>query len=58
LSIYDTNGVGAERSCLCHSPTLRPWIAASGVLRGGALEPGALACFVKLAGKSRSLMQL
>src|SRR5207248_354887 len=35
-----------ERCFLCHSPTLRPWIAAhrlrsgaSGVLRGGALEP-------------------
>ncbi len=38
-----------QRSCLCHSPTLRPWIAACPrlrnrdccVLRGGVLEPGA-----------------
>lgn len=32
-----------RRSCLRHSPTLRPWIAGSGhgVLRGGVLEPGA-----------------
>jgi hypothetical protein len=50
-----TNGSCAERSCLCHSPTLRPWIAASGVLRGGALEPGARAMSEKLAGKSRRL---
>jgi hypothetical protein len=33
----------AERCCSCHSPALRPWIAAFGVLRGGDLEPGALA---------------
>jgi hypothetical protein len=49
---YDTNGSGAGRSCSCHSPTLRPWIAANGVLRGGALEPGARATFAKSAGKS------
>jgi hypothetical protein len=32
-----------QRCCLCHSPTLRPWIAGlgRGVLRGGVLEPDA-----------------
>jgi hypothetical protein len=44
----------ADRCFLCHSPTLRPWIAGSGVLRGGALEPGALAVSDKCAGKSRT----
>jgi hypothetical protein len=35
-----------RRSCLCHSPTLRPWIAdlGRGVLRGGVLQPGARRC--------------
>jgi hypothetical protein len=49
-----TRTAGAERCFLCHSPTLRPWIADSGVLRGGALEPGALAVSGKCAGKSRT----
>jgi len=40
----------AERCCLCHSPALRPWIAVFGVLRGGELEPGALAA----SGKSQA----
>jgi hypothetical protein len=43
-----TRRAGARRCCPSHSPTLRPWTAASavarpvrGVLRGGVLEPGA-----------------
>ena len=44
----------AGRCCLCHSPALRPWIAAFGVLRGGDLEPGALA-LPNYAGKSSGL---
>jgi hypothetical protein len=46
--------LAADRCFLCLSPTLRPWIAGSGVLRGGALEPGALAVSEKWAGKSRT----
>jgi len=42
----------AERCCLCHSPALRPWIAVFGVLRGGELEPGALAASGKLQAKA------
>ena len=46
----------AERCCSCHSPTLRPWIArsfkSSGVLRGGDLEPGALAVSGNLQAKA------
>jgi hypothetical protein len=36
----------SQRSCLCHSPTLRPWITGRehGVLRGGELEPGVHQC--------------
>ena len=42
-----TRAAYAKRCCLCHSPTLRPWIAPPPaararvmvVLRGGALEP-------------------
>jgi hypothetical protein len=45
----------AERCFLCHSPTLRPWIAADGVLRGGALEPGAPVHSGKSACKSHGL---
>ncbi len=48
----------AERCFPCHSPALRPWIARSSkssvVLRGGDLEPGALASS-KFAGKSSGL---
>ena len=48
----------AERCCLCHSPTLRPWItdhwlrmcAVVAVLRGGALEPEPHALLLKTAG--------
>src|SRR6185295_9473755 len=47
------------RCCPCHSPTLRPWIAALRlrcrrivVLRGEALEPGARIARRKSAGKN------
>ena len=50
-----------ERSCLCHSPALRPWIggcssaaAESVVLRGGALEPGASALSEKQQAKAEA----
>jgi hypothetical protein len=46
-----------ERCCPSHSPTLRPWIAATlgyVVLRGGALEPGALVSFEKSQAKARA----
>jgi hypothetical protein len=36
-----------ERCCPSHSPALRPWITVFGVLRGGDLEPGALAASEK-----------
>src|SRR4051812_44098357 len=36
-----------ERCCPSHSPALRPWITLFGVLRGGDLEPGALAASEK-----------
>ena len=42
----------AERCCPCHSPALRPWIAGFGVLRGGELEPGALAASRKAQAKA------
>src|SRR5207302_7838357 len=38
----DVDAVGASKLCFSsHSPTLRPWIADAGVLRGGDLEPAA-----------------
>jgi len=46
-----------EPCCPCHSPTLRPWID-SLVLRGGVLEPGALASSEKERAKARAIMQL
>src|SRR4029079_301044 len=46
-----------EPCCLCHSPTLRPWID-SLVLRGGVLEPGALELTEKERAKARAIMQL
>jgi hypothetical protein len=46
-----------EPCCLCHSPTLRPWID-SLVLRGGVLEPGALMSTEKERAKARAIVQL
>jgi hypothetical protein len=52
----------AERCCSSHSPALRPWIAGSSesscVLRGGDLEPGALAALEIRRQKQRRIQQL
>jgi hypothetical protein len=53
----------AERCCLCHSPTLRPWIIrrrvrmsrSPSVLRGGALEPESRNWTIELHAKANAI---
>jgi hypothetical protein len=61
LSMCMSCSAEAERCCSSHSPALRPWIArsrkSSVVLRGGDLEPGALAASEIRRQKQRLIQQ-